>query len=570
MRLLSVNVAQPRSFEWRGQIVSSAIFKEPVTDRRWVGKLKIDGDDQADKMGHGGEHRVVFVYQVDSYGYWERELSRTLGGPGLFGENFTVEGLADGEVAIGDRFAIGSAVFEVTQPRVTCYKIGIRLREPRMAALLTGHGRPGFYFRVIEPGEVGAGDEITYLGGVDDRLSIREVSDLLYKSHDDETLRRALSLVALPDGWRSSFQALLDQSEKGLAGNAGLADPPRPVAWSGFREFRVAHVVAETPTIRSFVLIPADGGVLEPHLPGQFIIIRLPERDGRRLVRSYSLSTTGDTRSLRISVRRDGAASTQLHDAVAAGDVVEVGAPRGDFVLDVDQHEPPVVLLGAGIGVTPLLAMLAGLARCRSSRRVIWVQVCRNARDHAFRAEAQALLDELTDAQTHVFYTEPDAAPAPRIAVGRPDRTALADLRLPAEAHVYMCGPAGFMTGITEALRDLGFCDEQLHSERFGAPAPNGKPPHLPDDPPADGMLVTFARSGIEVHFDDRWLSLLEVAEACDVPTSWSCRTGVCHRCENALVSGDLAYDPEPLDPPAPGNVLVCCSRPTTAVTLDL
>jgi MOSC domain-containing protein YiiM len=112
MRLLSLNVALPRTFEWRGQTVSSAIFKEPVTDRRWVGTLQIDGDDQADKTGHGGEHRAVFVYQIDSYGYWEHELSRTLGGPGLFGENFTVEGLADAEVAIGDRFAIGSAVFE--------------------------------------------------------------------------------------------------------------------------------------------------------------------------------------------------------------------------------------------------------------------------------------------------------------------------------------------------------------------------------------------------------------------------------------------------------------------------
>jgi ferredoxin-NADP reductase len=214
--------------------------------------------------------------------------------------------------------------------------------------------------------------------------------------------------------------------------------------------------------------------------------------------------------------------------------------------------------------------MLAGLARCRSSRRVIWVQVCRNAEDHVFRAEANALLDELPDAQRHVFYTRPHADPPPGVAVGRTDRAALGDLRLPAEAHIYMCGPDGFMRATTEALQGLGFSDEQLHSERFGAPAPSCKPPHLPDDPPGDGALITFARSGIEVHFDDRWLSLLEVAEACDVPTSWSCRTGVCHRCEHALVSGDLAYDPEPLDPPAPGNVLLCCSRPTTAVTLDL
>jgi ferredoxin-NADP reductase/MOSC domain-containing protein YiiM len=570
MRLVSVNVALPTSFEWRGQTVTSAIFKKPASDRRWVDPLNIDGDDQADKMGHGGEHRAVFVYQSDSYQYWENELSRVLTGPGLFGENFTVEGLSDEEVAIGDRFAIGSAVFEVTQPRVTCYKVGIRLEEPKMAALLTGHGRPGFYFRVIEPGEVGAGDEITYVSGVEDRLSVRAVSDLLYRSHNDETLRRALKLAALPDGWRSSFQALLDQSEKGLTGNAGLAGPTRRPAWAGFREFRIANVVEESPTIRSFVLIPSDGAMLEPHLPGQFINIRLPEQNGKQLVRSYSLSAMGDTRSLRISVRRDGAVSSQLHDAIKPDDHVEVGAPRGDFILDVDQDGPPVVLFSAGIGVTPLLAMLAGLARHRSSRRIIWIQVCRNAEDHPFRDESQALLAQLRHKQAHLFYTQAGPELGRGVIAGRTDRSALANLDLPSDAHIYLCGPDGFMTASADALNDLGFDDQHLHSERFGAPAPNGKPPHAPENPPTEGTLVTFARSGIEVLFDARWLNLLEVAEACDVPASWSCRAGVCHRCENALVSGDLMYDPKPLDPPAPGNALLCCSRPTSAVTLDL
>jgi ferredoxin-NADP reductase/MOSC domain-containing protein YiiM len=572
MRLISLNVSLPRSFEWRGQTVTSAIFKEPVPDRRWVGTLNVDGDDQADKQGHGGEHRAVFVYQLESYRYWEQELDRTLGGPGLFGENFTIEGLSDEDVAIGDRFGIGGAIFEVTQPRVTCYKIGIRLEEPRMAALLTGHGRPGFYFRVIEPGEVGARDEIIPLGGPEDRLSVREVSDLLYRTHDEPTLRRALSLTALPDGWRSSFQALLDQSLEGQAGNAGLAGPGAapPPAWSGFRAFRVAQVIVETPTIHSFILIPTDNEALAPHAPGQFISLRLPKVDGRQLVRSYSLSAVGDTRSLRISVRRDGAASTQLHDAVLVGDVVELGAPRGDFTLDPTADGSAIVLLSAGIGITPILAMLAALARHRSRRRIIWVHVARNEAEHAFREEAAGLLSQLPDVETHLFYTKPDAPPAAGTLAGRLDEAALAALALPADAAVYLCGPDGFMTATIEALGTLGFAEAEIHSERFGAPAPSGKPPHLPDDPPREGPLVTFARSGIEVHFGDPWPNLLEIAEACDVPVSWSCRTGVCHRCENALVSGELAYDPEPLDAPAPGNLLLCCSHPVGAVTLDL
>ena len=128
--------------------------------RRAARRLNIDGDGQGDLVGHGGEHRAVFVYQIESYRYWESELGPHDFSYGQFGENFTIEGLPDDEVCIGDRYRIGSALFEVTQPRVTCYRVGIRMDEPRMAALLVASGRPGFYFRVLEEGEVGAGDEI--------------------------------------------------------------------------------------------------------------------------------------------------------------------------------------------------------------------------------------------------------------------------------------------------------------------------------------------------------------------------------------------------------------------------
>ena len=159
-RLLSLNVGLPRDVAWQGRTVHTAIWKEPVQGRRMVRRLNIDGDGQGDLAGHGGEHRAVFVYQIESYRYWENHLGRTDFTHGQFGENFTVEGLPDDEVCIGDRYRVGSALFEVTQPRVTCYRIGIRMNEPQMAALLVSHGRPGFYFRVLEEGEVEAGDEI--------------------------------------------------------------------------------------------------------------------------------------------------------------------------------------------------------------------------------------------------------------------------------------------------------------------------------------------------------------------------------------------------------------------------
>src|ERR1700758_2003155 len=159
-RLISVNVGQPRDVSWHGAIVHTGIWKQPVHGRRMVRRLNIDGDGQGDLAGHGGEQRAVMVYQLDAYQYWERHLGRTDFSFGQFGENFTVEGLADDEVCIGDQYRIGDAIFEVTQPRVTCYRLGIRMNEPRMPSLVVAHRRPGFYLRVLREGEIGAGDDI--------------------------------------------------------------------------------------------------------------------------------------------------------------------------------------------------------------------------------------------------------------------------------------------------------------------------------------------------------------------------------------------------------------------------
>jgi len=223
-RLLSVNVGLPRDIDWRGRVVHTAIWKQAVPGRCRAGRLKLDGDGQGDLVGHGGEHRAIFVYQIESYRYWEDRLRRSDFTHGQFGENFTVEGLPDDQVCIGDRYQIGSAQFEVTQPRVTCYRVGIRMDEPRMAALLTSSGKPGFYFRVVQEGEVGAGDAIIKVGEEQERMTVAEISALLYSSsHPAERIEHALRLRALPAGWRASFEALLEsQRSPGAGGNAGM------------------------------------------------------------------------------------------------------------------------------------------------------------------------------------------------------------------------------------------------------------------------------------------------------------------------------------------------------------
>ena len=208
--LLSLNVGLPRDIAWQGRTVRTGIWKERVQGRRMARRLNIDGDGQGDLEGHGGEHRAIFVYQIESYRYWQNELGRTDFAYGQFGENFTVEGLSDDEACIGDRYRIGGALFEVTQPRVTCYRVGIRLNDPRMAALLVSHGRPGFYFRVLEEGEVGAGDAIVKVLQGPEGMTVAETNALLYQpGHPADRLERALRISALSEGWRRSFEALL-------------------------------------------------------------------------------------------------------------------------------------------------------------------------------------------------------------------------------------------------------------------------------------------------------------------------------------------------------------------------
>src|ERR1700746_2010499 len=198
-RLLSVNVGLRRDVTWQGKTVHTAIWKAPVEGPRMVRRLNIDGDGQGDLAGHGGEHRAVFVYQIDSYRYWQGRLGVDDFTYGQFGENFTVEGLSDDECCIGDRYRIGNALFEVTQPRVTCYRVGIRMDEPRMAALLVEHHPPGFYFRVLEVGAVAAGDEIVKGSNGPERMSVAEADALLYLTgHSRAQLERALRIPRCP------------------------------------------------------------------------------------------------------------------------------------------------------------------------------------------------------------------------------------------------------------------------------------------------------------------------------------------------------------------------------------
>ncbi len=509
--LLSVNTGLPKNVAWQGKTVYTGAWKHPVDGPAMVRRLNIDGDGQGDTNGHGGEQRAVLVYQVQSYRHWQRHFGRDDFGYGAFGENLTVDGLTDDEVCIGDRYRIGEAEFEVTQPRVTCYRVGLRLGEPELPALLVSHHRPGFYMRVLREGRIQAGDRIVKTRTGPGALNVADVDALLYlPGRDPAKLRAAVRIPALSPGWQQSFRELL--------GDARPAQADAP-AWAGFRPLRVSKVVPESATVSSIYLTAPDASPLPPAQAGQYLTLRVTGAGQPAPVRSYSLSSAPGAGAYRISVKREprGAASRYLNGRLRPGATLEVAAPRGDFTLG---------------GTGPVLL------------------IARGPQEHPLAAEAHALLASLPNAREHVFYSA---------TVGRLSKDKLLALDIPAEASAYICGPASFMTDMRDALSAAGLDPGRIHTELFGAlPSINpgltgqaSRPPHQPPGPAGTGPMVTFARSGISARFGAAGRSLLELADACDVPSRWSCRTGVCHTCVTPLLS-------------------ICCARPSADIVLDM
>ena len=460
--LVSVNVGMPKDVPWQGRTVHTGVWKSAVSGPHRVRRLNIDGDGQGDRGGHGGEQRAVLVYQLDSYRHWRDHFGRDDFEYGQFGENFTVDGLSDTDVCVGDRYRIGSAEFEVTQPRVTCFRVGMRLGEPALPSLLVAHHRPGFYLRVLTEGVVRAGDDIVRTGRGPHELSVADIDALLYlPGRDLARLRDALDIPALSPGWQESFRDAWSTAADPAAGEPG---------WVGFRELEVVDVVPETEDVRSVYLAAADGTALPRPVPGQFLTLRLPRRSraGAQLlaVRRSGGRALPDQRQARAARPREqlrrtrrsgrGRACRPRHLAVTS---CSPGATR------------PVLLVSAGIGVTPVLAMLHDLAARRTERVVWWIHVARNAAQHAFVAEVHDLLGALPRGTGRIYYTAPDAGPpAAGIMVGRPTAATFAGLGIPADADAYVCGPAAFMTAVHDALAGLGIApDPRAHRTVRGA-----------------------------------------------------------------------------------------------------
>ena len=583
MSLESVNVSMPKEVAHDGKTVTTGIFKERVEGRVALRRLNLEGDGQADLWGHGGAFRAVYAYSRENYDHWARELGRDDFAIGQFGENFTVAGMLDDEVCVGDVFRIGGALVEVSQPRIPCYKLALKMGIEGFQNRFLESGRVGFYFRVLEEGEVGAGDEVVLVKRDPRGMSVRRVSDVLYFDKENlDATRQALHIPALAHGWKGSFAKRLAKAETSTKARKGL------------RSFVVERKEPESETITSFYLAPEDGAPLSAFLPGQFLTLELDiPGEPRPVIRTYSLSDGPHRERYRLSIKREpapadtpeapaGLSSTYFHDQVEAGTTLRVGAPRGKFTLDSD-GERAVVLLSAGVGLTPMISTLNAIVQGGAPRPVWFIHGTRSSREHAMGAHVRRLAEEHDNVHVHIRYSEPD----PEDVEGRGGRDydsrgwvdmALLKQVLPFDDYdFFLCGPQPFMRTLYCGLLSLGMSESRIHYEFFGPGSmltEEAKPAGAYGGRTAEaeltgGTQVTFARSGVTASWDPACASILDLAEHHGLSLPYSCRSGICHTCVCEVTEGDVEYLDEPQDEPDEGHVLICCSVPTTNLVLE-
>ncbi len=580
-KIVSINVSEPKEIMHGNKPVTTGIFKTPVEGQVTLRRLNLEGDGQADLWGHGGAFRAVYVYSVENYDYWRRELGRDDFSHGQFGENFTVEGMLDDDIHIGDVFRIGGASVEVSQPRIPCYKLAIKMEIDNFQNRFLESGRVGFYFRVLEEGKVSVGDTFKLAGRDPNGMSVRQVSDLLFFNTEDlEGTRRALSIPALAHGWKGSFAERLAK--------AGVSTE----TLKGFRNFVVQQKKAESETITSFYLVPTDGAPLAPYLPGQFLTFELTlPGQPKPIMRTYSLSDSPGHDYYRVSIKREppphdqfdlppGLASNYFHDHVDVGTILRVGPPRGRFHLDLESNRA-VVLLSGGVGLTPLISMMNAIVESGSGRRVWFIHGTRNGREHAMGAHVRRLAQENDNVNAHIRYSAPapdDVAACGYHSHGHIDIALLKQLLPFDDYEFYLCGPPPFMKSLYCGLLSLGLAESRIHYEFFGPGStlveeaePCGQAPVRTAQNELSGECeVTFARSGVTAPWDPNCETILDLAEHQGLSPPYSCRSGICRTCMCELVEGEVEYLEEPLRAPDPGCVLICVSRPKTKLAVEV
>jgi uncharacterized protein len=570
----AVSVSIPRLIEIHGRPISTSIVHDPHPGPLAFGAGGPAGNSTAVHT------EDVLAMPAEHYDYWAHELGveRSAWSDCYFGENLMLCGFNEHSLRVGDRLSIGpTALFEVTSPRIPCFKLSWRLGQPdAFLKRLVDSGLTGFYLRVLRAGEVSPGDPVELTPTTAHSISVADLSRLLSdESADLDRLRAGINSPVL--GHQASTM-LRDRITRITDG-----DRCRKGRWSGWREVEIARIDEEAAGVRSFVLRPRSNPPLADYRAGQFISVRFDGPDGRKHTRTWSLSDYEEGgSSYRISVLRVGGGSTHWHERMRLGDTVEIRSPQGSFTLD---RATPfrIALISAGIGVTPLLSMLKAHARRPDPPPLLWIHSSRNGATHALRSEAEQVFAASRMFHSHIIYTAPrpeDGRGADFDSSGRLTKERLGkllgstytcrpfgrEIEIPSYAGTfYVCGPRPFEELVRTALMNLGIEASAIQSEQFGRPS-------MDTTSGPQRVQVHFVRSGKMAEWTaESDLSLLDLAELQGIDAPFSCRAGTCHSCATRVASGAVRYGLQPTVPPAPGQALICCARPdSTALELDL
>jgi ferredoxin-NADP reductase/MOSC domain-containing protein YiiM len=543
--------------------VASAFIKNRVVDRVSVTKRGLIGDEQADLAVHGGADKAVYAYPAVHYPSWLEEFPEhaALWGPGSLGENLSVSGCDESNIAIGDVFRLGSAILQVTQPRKPCFKLALRFGgDQRIAPRMIRQSRTGWYCRVLEDGCFGPGDAFEQLERPHSEWSVKRVNETAYDvTATTETLQAVAALPALSAAWRAQT-------------NSAAASISKWRAVADFRRFVLVEARDESASIRSLSFAPADGGDIPPHQPGQHVQIKL-RSGGSDFIRRYTISSVPVSKSLRVSVKREasGLASRLLHQ-LQIGQQIEISKPQGRFVFDRKAGRP-VVLLSAGVGITPMISMLHAAVTQDGSHpfvpQVLFCHVVRNGAEHAFREQFAASLAKHPNTISRIFYSRPSEEDRQLRRFDQEGRLRIEDIGpfVTAEHDFYLCGPASFMATIRSELVKQGVPESHIKAETFDFGA--GGAQRFDFSPDAlrrfkSKATVRFGERGKRLAWTPEDGTLLELAEKHEVTVSSDCRMGLCGTCAARIVLGEVTHLGLDGSGPADGEALLCRAIPRT------
>ncbi len=562
-KVVSLNVGVPRQVTYRGVSFRTGILKTPIDAPLSLKRLNFAGDAQADLSAHGGEHKAVYCYPLEHYDFWCGEIGRAALPMGQFGENVTTQGLLESELRIGDVLQMGTAVLQVSEPRIPCYKLVMHMDAGSdFSVRFLAANRTGFYCRVLQEGTVAPADPVTLLARDPASPTVKEVvAATQFADRDPVELRRVVRAKDISAKWRARVRRMID-AEMRRRMEQGAA-PSRTLV--------VEEIVAEVRDTFSLWLKAPDGAPLPPALPGQYLTLVWP--DG--LKRTYSLSAFEPDTRYRITVKleRDGQGAlgrgSSRVASLKAGDALDVERPRGNFHPDMGD-DAPLILAAAGIGVTPIMTMLDHVTR-EGKRSVFAAFGMRHPDQHPLTDELKALLAERSNLQVKLAYSQYEGAPIAGLPAHKNGRLAAADLLPHAAAplaEIYLCGPGDFIRQMHAGLVAAGVNPLSIRYEAFG---PSTLVPARTDiaADPAATFTVSFTRSNMEAVWTAASGTLLNLAEAAGISPTFGCRAGSCGLCRTAILQGEVSYV-EPIDEPDRGYVYPCCAIPQTDCRLDV